>query len=375
MFFPMFIILGVEMKISDLKIYNLSVPLIKEFKTSLRTVSSAEDTIVKIETDTGFFGLGEAPPTAEITGDINQGIQGLIINKIKPLLIGEDPENIDKLHYLIENSAVNNSSAKAAVDIALYDLFSKIHKAPLYKLLGGYQNMLTTDMTISVNSSAEMREDALQAVKAGYKNLKLKVGKGVEEDIERVKVVREAIGDQINIKIDANQGWQPKEAIYAIKEMEAEKLNIEFVEQPTAALDFEGLKFVRDNVLTPIMADESMFSPADCLRLLEMRACDLINIKLMKSGGIYNALKINAIAEAHGVEVMVGSMLEAKVSVTAAAHLAAAKKNITRCDLDAPSLLAEDPVTGGMKIDGPEIKLPSNPGLGITGVKNLKEIK
>lgn len=376
MFFTICIILGEKMKISDLKIYNLSVPLKKDFKTSLRTVSSAEETVIKIETDGGLIGLGEAPPTAVITGDINPGIQGLIINKIKPLLIGEDPENIDKLHHLVEKSAVNNNSAKAAVDIALYDLFAKIHKAPLYKLLGGYQNKITTDMTISVNSSEEMKEDALRAVKEGYKNLKLKVGKGkgIEEDLERIKTIREAVGNDIKIKIDANQGWQPKEAVYAIKEMEAEKLNIEFIEQPTAALDFEGLKFVRDNVLTPIMADESMFSPADCLRLLEMRACDLINIKLMKSGGIYNALKINAIAEAYGVEVMVGSMLEAKISVTAAAHLAAAKKNITRCDLDAPSLLAEDPVTGGIEIDGPEIKLPSTPGLGITGVKNLREI-
>jgi o-succinylbenzoate synthase len=362
------------MKISDIKIYSLSVPLKKDFKTSLRTVSSAEETVVKIETDTGLSGLGEAPPTAVITGDINQGIRSLIIDKIRPLLIGEDPENIEKLHHLIEKSAVHNSSAKAAVDIAIYDLFAKIHKAPLYKLLGGYQNKITTDMTISVNSPVEMKEDALQAVKEGYKSLKIKVGKGMEKDLERIKTIREAVGNDIKIRIDANQGWQPKEAVYAVRQMEREKLNIELVEQPTKASDFEGLKFVRDNVLTPIMADESLFSAEDCLKLLDMRACDLINIKLMKCGGIYNALKINAIAEAHGVEVMVGSMLEAKISVTAAAHLAAAKKNITRCDLDAPSLLAADPVLGGMQIDGPEITLPSDPGLGIKEVENLKKI-
>ncbi len=362
------------MEITDIKIYSLSIPLKKDFKTSLRTVSSAEETVIIVETDSGLSGLGEAPPTAVITGDINQGIQGIIRHKIRPLFIGEDPENIDKLHYLIENSAVNNNSAKAAVDMAVYDLFAKIYKAPLYKLLGGYQNKITTDLTISVNSPAEMKKDALKAVKDGYKSLKIKVGKGMKKDLERIKIIREAVGNEIKIRIDANQGWQPKEAVYAVRQMEEAKLNIEFVEQPTKASDFEGLKFVRDNVLTPIIADKSLFSAEDCLELLKMHACDMINVKLMKSGGIYNALKINAIAEAHGVEVMVGSMLEAKISVTAAAHLAAAKKNITCCDLDAPSLLAKDPVLGGMKIDGPQITLPSAPGLGITEVKNLKEI-
>ncbi len=362
------------MKITDIKLYHLSVPLKKPFKTALRTVETAEETVIKIETDNDLVGIGEAPPTSVITGDMNDGIRGLIRKKIKPLLIGERADNIEKLHYLLDEVAVNNHSAKAAVDMALYDLYGKIYDAPLYKLLGGYQNKITSDLTISVNSPTEMKEDALEAVKEGYKTLKLKVGKGMEVDLKRIKAIREAVGPEIKIRLDANQGWKAKEAVYAIKKMEEEKLNIELVEQPVKAADFTGMKFVRDNVLTPIMADESLFSAKDCLRLLEMQACDLINIKLMKAGGLYNALKINAIAESYGIESMLGSMLEAKVSVTAAAHLAAAKKNITRLDLDAPSLLAEDPVDGGIEIDGPEIKLPDGPGLGIDWVNNLKEL-
>ena len=360
------------MKITDIKLYHLSVPLKKAFKTALRTVKSAEETVIKIETDSDLYGIGEAPPTAVITGDTNESIRAIINNKIKPLVIGEKADNIEKLLHLIENSAVDNSSAKAAVDMALYDLYGKIYNAPLYKLLGAYDNKITSDLTISVNSPEEMKEDALQAVKEGYKTLKLKVGKGMKADLKRIKAIREAIPSDIKIRLDANQGWKAKEAVYAIKRMEEEKLNIELVEQPVKANDYEGMKFVTDNVLTPIMADESLFSPKDCLKLLEMRACDLINIKLMKSGGIYNALKINAIAESYGIESMLGSMLEAKISVTAAAHLAAAKKNITRLDLDAPSLLAEDPVNGGIMIDGPEIKLPKGPGLGIDGVDKLE---
>ena len=362
------------MEITDIKLYHLSVPLKKPFKTSLRTVESAEETVIKIETDNGLEGFGEAPPTAVITGDMNEGIRGLISKKIKPLLLGEKADNLDRLHYLLEEAAVNNHSAKAAIDMALYDLYGKIHDAPLYKLLGGYQDKIISDLTISVNSPAEMSEDAVAAVKQGYKTLKLKVGKGMKIDLERIRAIREAIGPEIEIRLDANQGWEAKEAVYAIRKMEEENLNIELVEQPVKAADFKGLKFVRDKVLTPIMADESLFSARDCLKLLEMQACDLINIKLMKAGGIYNALKINSIAEAYGIESMLGSMLEAKISVTAAAHLAAAKKNITRLDLDAPSLLAEDPVNGGIKINGPEIILPDGPGLGINKVNNLIEL-
>jgi o-succinylbenzoate synthase len=362
------------MKIKDLKLYSLKIPLIKEFKTSLRTVKIADETIVKIESEDGRVGYGEAAPTAVITGDTSQSIRGIIKNNIRPVLIGEDIENIEKIHFLIEKAAVNNSSAKAAVEMAAYDLFAQNYGAPLYKILGGYRDTLTSDLSISVNSPAEMKEDAIKAVKDGYQVLKLKVGKGIDKDLNRVRAVRDAVGDEIKIRLDANQGWKAKEAVYIIKIMEAENLKIELIEQPVKANDFEGLKFVRDNVQTPAMADESLFSAEDCLRLLKMQACDLINIKLMKAGGIYNALKINAIAEANGVEVMVGSMLEAKLSVTAAAHLAAAKKNITRLDLDAPLYLVEDPIKGGIKIKGPKISFSKGSGLGIKEIDNLVEL-
>ncbi|MFW6281083.1 MAG: mandelate racemase/muconate lactonizing enzyme family protein [Halanaerobium sp.] len=362
------------MKIKDIKLYSLKIPLIKEFKTSLRTVKIADETIVKIESEDGKIGYGEAAPTAVITGDTGESIRGIIENKIKPLLIGEQVENIEKLHFLIEKAAVNNFSAKAAVEMAVYDLFAQNYGAPLYKILGGFRNTLTSDLSISVNSPAEMKEDALKAAADGYQVLKLKVGRGIEKDLNRVRAVREAVGDNIKIRLDANQGWMPKEAVYIIRVMERENLKIELIEQPVRAHDFEGLKFVRDSVITPIMADESLFSARDCLDLLKMQACDLINIKLMKAGGIYNALKINAIAEAYGVEAMLGSMLESKVSVTAAAHLAAAKKNITRLDLDAPHYLAEDPIQGGIKISGPQISFAKENGLGINAIENLVEI-
>ncbi len=362
------------MKITDIKLYHLSVPLKKPFKTALRTVTSAEDTIVKIITDTGEVGYGEAPPTSVITGDTNESIRGIIEKKLKSVLVGAEVGSIEGILHDLNKAVVGNSSARAALDMAVYDLYGKLYNAPLYKLLGGYRDEIRSDLTISVNSPEEMSDDALAAVDEGYDTLKIKVGKNFRLDIERVKAVRQAVGKDVKIRLDANQGWQPKEAVYSIQQMEDSGLDIELVEQPVKAHDFEGLKFVTDNVMTPIMADESLFNPRDCFRLLEMRACDLVNIKLMKAGGIYRALMINSIAEAMGIEAMLGCMLETKVSVTAAAHLAAAKRNITRLDLDGPSLLAEDPVVGGIEINGPRIKLPQGPGLGIKEIENLIEV-
>ncbi|MFT9497808.1 mandelate racemase/muconate lactonizing enzyme family protein [Anaerosolibacter sp.] len=362
------------MKIKNISVKHVSVPLIKPFKTALRTATSAEDTVVIIETDDGQVGYGEAPPTGVITGDTNGSIVAAVTENISKLLIGEEIENLEKIMDKLNMSMVRNSSAKAAVDMAVYDLFGKLYKAPVYKLLGGYRNTVETDITVSINEPEEMRDDALRYVANGFTALKLKVGMDIQKDIQRVKAIREAIGYDIKIRIDANQGWQAKEAIRGIRKLEDAGLEIELVEQPVKAWDLDGLKYVTDHVETPIMADESMFSPQDAFKILSMRAADLINIKLMKCGGIHNALKIVAIAEACGVECMLGSMLETKIGITAAAHLAGARKNITRFDLDAPALLAEDPVVGGVEVRSPHLVLSEKPGLGIERIDKLKDI-
>lgn len=362
------------MKIVDIKLYHLSVPLKKPFKTALRTVTSAEETVVKVMTDCGEVGYGEAAPTELITGDSSEGIRGIIKNKLAAELIGAEIANIEGILNRLNQSVVGNSSAKAALDMAVYDLYGKLHQAPLYQLLGGYRAQIRSDLTISINSPEEMRADALAAVKSGYDTLKIKVGLDSKLDFERVKAIRQAVGTGVKLRLDANQGWQAKEAVASIRQMEDAGLELELVEQPVKAYDLDGLKYVTEQVLTPIMADESLFTPRDCFELLKRRACDLLNIKLMKAGGIYRALLINSIAEAMGVECMLGCMLESKISISAAAHLAAAKKNITRLDLDAPLLLAEDPVQGGVGMAGPEISFPPEAGLGIKGIEDLVEV-
>ena len=359
------------MKIKEIQVGQISVPLKKPFKTALRTVDKIEDIVVKIITDTGHIGYGEAAPTAVITGETKGSIKCAIEDYIAPQIIGLEVENIEEIMNRIDKSLIKNTSAKAAVDIAIYDLFSQLHKAPLYKLLGGYRKEIISDITISVNSPEEMAEDSIEAVKRGYKTLKIKVGLDSHMDMKRIQAIRDAIGYDIDLRLDANQGWAPKEAVQLLRKMEDKGFNIELVEQPVLAHDLDGLKYVTDNVSIPILADEAVFSPADAVKIIQNRAADLVNIKLMKTGGIHNALKICSVAEIYGVECMLGCMLESKLSVSAAVHLAAAKKIITKIDLDGPGLCKEDPIEGGPEFQDYKIILDDEPGLGFKNIRNL----
>lgn len=362
------------MRIDKIELKHISIPLKKTFKTALRTVDSAENTVVLVHTDDGLTGFGEAPPTKAITGEDNESIRAAINEYIIPALTGQDMSDMDMLQQKLHGSVSGNNSAKAAVDMALYDLYTRQLGKPLYQYLGGYRNKVETDITISINEPEEMEADAAAAAEQGFSALKLKVGIDAEKDVQRVKCIRNAVGKDMKIRLDANQGWEVDEAIRTIRTLEDLDLDIELVEQPVKARDFAGLKKVKDNVNTIIMADESMFTAQDARELLEMQAADLLNIKLMKCGGIYKALQIVDIAEEYGVECMLGSMVESKISLTAAAHLAAAKKIITRVDLDAAILLKEDPVIGGFHKNIPWFSLDDSLGLGITDVIGMKEI-
>lgn len=359
------------MKITKVSLGKISVPLRVPFKTALRFVSSVEDIIVEIHTDSGHIGYGEAPPTGVITGDTTGAIVGAIQDHISKTIIGRDVADFEGMMLALDTCIVHNTSAKAAVDMALWDLFGQLYQAPLYRLLGGCRTNIVTDLTISVNEPEEMARDSLDAVERGYDTLKVKVGKEPEKDLARLQAIRQAVGDAPRIRIDANQGWKPKEAVRILREMEDKNLGIEFVEQPVVAHDITGLKYVKDNISIPVLADESVFSPLDALKIMQMEAADYINIKLMKTGGIYNALKICSAAEMFGVECMIGCMLEAKIAVNAAVHLACGKGIITKVDLDGPVLCSEDPVIGGSVFNEHNITVSEEPGLGVKGLERI----
>ena len=359
------------MKITEVKLGIISVPLRVPFKTALRSVNSVEDVIVEIHTDTGAIGYGEAPPTGAITGDTTGAIIGALKDHIIKTIVGRDVEDFENLMQAVQKCIVKNNSAKAAVDMALWDLYGQLHKIPVYKMLGASRNKIITDITISVNDPDEMARDAINAIERGYDCLKVKVGISPELDVARLKAIRDAVGTAPLLRIDANQAWTPKQAVRILNQMQESGLDIELVEQPVKAHDFDGLKYVTERSYVPVLADESVFSPEDAMKIMQMGAADLVNIKLMKCGGIYNALKIASAAEVYGVECMIGCMLEAKVSVNAAVHLACAKQIITKIDLDGPVLCSEDPVLGGAVFNEREITVSDEPGLGIKGIEGI----
>ena len=327
------------MRITDIRTGMLSVPLKTPFKTALRTA--------------GNRGYGEAPPTGVITGDTLGGITGAITEHIAPKLIGRDIDDLEDIMNIISGCVVKNGSAKAAVDMAVYDLYGQLYGIPVYKLLGGSRKNLITDITISVNDPDVMAEDAVKAVKRGYDTLKIKVGIDPALDVERLMAVRKAVGKDIRIRVDANQAWTKKQAVRILDEMEEKSIGIEFVEQPVKAHDIEGLKYVTDNSPVEVLADESVFSPQDALRIMQMHAADMVNIKLMKCGGIHEALRIASAAEIYGMQCMIGCMLETKLSVNAAVHVACAKSII------------------GAVFDERDITVSSLPGLGVTGLQGV----
>ncbi len=327
----------------------------------LRKMEGLPGTVV---TDSSLFGFGGAAPSAVITGDTVAAIIGGI-EHIRHNIIGLEIETSEVIFQRLNHCLVGNTSAKAAVDMAIYDLRAKALGIPLYQLLGGQAQDIETDITISLDTPEKMVAESQKRLAEGFQILKIKVGGDPEVDIQRLHAIQAAVSTGVKLRIDANQGWSPKEAVQVGKELAAREINIELMEQPVAARDFDGLRYVREHLSLPVVADESIFSPQDALELVNMGAVDGLNIKLMKCGGIYNALKIVAIAEAAGIPCMLGSMMESHVSVTAVAHLAASRTCINRFDLDAPLFCSINPSLGGMSYRGSRVSLGDVPGLGI----------
>nr|WP_198020910.1 enolase C-terminal domain-like protein [Virgibacillus alimentarius] len=227
--------------ITDITIETTKHELKEPFITAVRSVSEIETLTVHIETDEQIRGVGAASPTLKITGDSFESIQGAILGPIKAAIIGKPLQSIELLLTLVRDSCVGNTSAKAAVDIALYDLFSKKYDISLYQYLGGYRNKITTDMTLSIGKEADMARKATSLVNDGFQTLKVKIGGTFEDDLLRMRMLRQTVGEDITLRIDANQNWDVKTAVRFIKALEREQLNIELIEQPVQAADFEGL--------------------------------------------------------------------------------------------------------------------------------------
>ena len=361
-------------KITKVDIYYYDLPFFEPFKISIAEMTEALNVLVCLHTNQGIVGWGEACPFPAITGD-TQATSIAAAKDIAELVTGQDALNYVKIINAINSFIPHNPSIKAAFDMALFDILGKAADLPLYKLLGGAKNSFETDLTISLHTPEETAIRGLEAVKKGFKTIKAKVGVSMESDVARIKALREAIGPEINIRIDANQAWSMPEAIKNLDRLT--EYNIQLVEQPVPGWDLDGLKQVRQSVKIPVMADEALFSPADALKLIKSEAADYLNIKLMKAGGILPCLKIAYLGEAAGLPCMVGCMMESNLSISAGAHLHASQSNIIFADLDTSFFLKTDPVIGGIKINKGIVTLPEQSGIGAevdpTWFKKLKK--
>lgn len=363
------------MKITNIRFAKLIVPLVTPFKTTLRSVTNIDDLVVIIDTDSGEIGYGSAPATPAITGDTHDSILLAIETAIKPLLIGRSIAEISDNTNIVQSALIKNTSAKAAVEIALYDLWGKLYQAPLYKLLGGGCSQLKTDITISIDTIDKMISDCQKALAQGFDRLKIKVGKDIQQDIERIKSIYNVVQGKALLRLDVNQGWTAKQTIFAMQKLDEIGVELELIEQPVNADDLVGMGHITAHATTPIMADESAFGPKDVIELITSGAADIINIKLMKAGGLSNAIKIADICQIYQVDCMMGCMLESSIGVAAAVHVAAAKANvITKIDLDGPILGQYDPVQGGVDFNLANIRLGDGPGLGIERIDGLIEL-
>lgn len=354
------------MKISNIRTITLKAPLKNPFITSLRRVDTLEDVVVIIECDDGSIGFGEGAPTPVITGE-TMGTMIAAIEYLKPLLLGLDIEDFELILNNIHTSLLKNTTAKSALEIAIYDLKAQAEKKPLYRMLGGTQTTFKTDITISMDGVDKMVSDSLHAVELGYDTLKIKIGDNPKNDIERIVAIHDALDNNIKLRLDANQGWTAQESVMLLHILEKKEIIAEFIEQPVAADDIEGLKYIKERVQTPLLADETIFSLKDARRVLEMQAIDYVNIKLAKTAGITQALKLADLSKEFDVKCMIGCMLEGPISVAAGVHVASAKADIiTMVDLDAISLLASHPVETDILFNESEIILSEDVGLGVS---------
>lgn len=350
-----------KLKIKAVDIFIFDIPLAVPFRIAIGEMKAANLLLVRIHTDQGVVGLGEACPFPPITGE-TQATNAAAARTIRDMILGKDPLAMDGLLRGLGPLVRSNPSAVAAFDMALHDILGKVAGLPLFRLFGGSDSSFETDITAGLDTPAAMAERIQGFVRKGYRTVKVKVGLGPDEDVARLQAIRDAIGYDVGIRIDANQGWSVPQAIYALRKME--KLRIEFCEQPVRASDTAGLRAVRAQSPISIMADESLFLPADAVRLIMAEACDSFNIKVMKAGGLLNSVRIAHVADAANMRCMVGCMLDSKLALTAAAHVVASQANIIYADLDGNTEHVTDPIVGGITVKGGVITLPEAPGLG-----------
>jgi L-Ala-D/L-Glu epimerase / N-acetyl-D-glutamate racemase len=351
-------------KITGLEAWAVEMPLAEPYAIAYQRVDKAENVFLRLATDRGVEGFGCAAPDPDITGETAATVLAAYGERVAPAVKGMDPLRRARVLERLAPLLIGQPAARAGVDMALHDLLGKVAGLPLWELLGGYRDRIKTSVTIGILPEAETVARARELVGQGFSSLKLKGGLDADGDAERVLAVRSAVGERIELRFDANQGFSVEGAVRFVERSRPARLEI--FEQPTPRGRPDLLGQVVEQVHLPVMADESLMDLRDAFRLARRGRADMVNVKLMKLGGLTEALHVNSVAKSAGLEVMVGCVDESALAIAAGLHFALARRNVVYADLDGHLDLVGDPAAGAVTLKQGVLFPSPRPGLGWT---------
>lgn len=364
------------MKITKVETIPYGIP-VKSFADAYTSFVRSNAVLVKIYTDDGHVGIGEACAwEPEFYGETLESVNSTIQKYAAPAIMGEEPFNINRIMLILDQKLARITCVKEGIDLALHDLVGKILNVPAYKLLGGkFRDKIPVASEIGIDTPKIMAESAHKVLKMGFKVIKIKGSNDMNEDIKRIKTVREAVGEEVELRLDPNAAWDTMGSIRVMRAVE--DCNLQLLEQPIPTWDLKGMAHIRRNIGVPLMADESIWTPQDAIKIHDYEAADILNLKIAKTCGLHLGKKVEAVAEALGMPCIAGTELEPGVSAVAKVHLAASMRvhplaseftELTQVD---GSILKQK-----LKVVDGCLEVPEGPGFGVEIDEDaLKEYK
>jgi L-alanine-DL-glutamate epimerase-like enolase superfamily enzyme len=349
-------------KILRVEAEAVSMRLSEPYTIAYESVETAVNVLLRVETDGGPVGVGCSAPDQAVTGETPGSVLRAVKEVVDPALRGEDPLRSTLLLERLREPMAAHPAARAGVDMALFDILGKAAGIGVWKILGGYRDRIETSVTIGILPEAETVARARARAAEGFRRIKIKGGLDVEQDVARVRRVREALGEDVELRFDANQGYTVEQALRFVEG--AKPARLELLEQPTSRGAPDLMGRVTREASIPVMADESLMTLRDVFNLARRDLADMVNVKLMKVGGIAEALQINGVARSAGLEVMVGCMDEAALGIAAGLHFALSRPNVEYADLDGHLGLVGDPTAGAVVLRDGTLYPGEGPGFG-----------